>query len=302
VEGWTPTTYTSESHAKSAYPLLGKHAAVSCDKCHQPAHAATQYKVRHEECTDCHRDPHAGQFADGAQGHRCDTCHTVERFQPAKFTLSRHQQTRFPLEGAHVAVACGDCHRNSPALRDAAAYRISDTGCTGCHADPHQPKVKGSLAASPARMATACTECHSVRTWREVASFDHAQTRFALKGAHRAAECEECHRATALSLGPKKVVFAGAPTACAGCHQDVHAGQFAAVVEKDGCESCHDNIVWKAGRFDHQKTSFSLQGAHERVPCRDCHRSRKEVNGRMVMFYKPTPKDCASCHGPQIKN
>jgi hypothetical protein len=135
-----------------------------------------------------------------------------------------------------------------------------------------------------------------------VASFDHSKTRFALTGAHRGAACEECHRSTALSVGDRKVVFQGAPLACVGCHQDVHAGQFAAMSEGRGCESCHDNISWKAGKFDHQRTSFPLDGAHGRVPCKDCHNTKKEVDGRMAVLYKPTPKDCVSCHGPTLQH
>ena len=141
-----------------------------------------------------------------------------------------------------------------------------------------------------------------MRTWRQVSSFDHSKTRFALTGSHRGATCEECHRATALSLGARKVVFQNAPLACVGCHEDVHAGQFASQSSNQGCETCHDTIKWKTGKFDHQRTSFSLTGAHERVPCKDCHNTKKEVNGRVVVFYKPTPKDCVSCHGPNLKN
>ena len=302
ADGWKPSTYTVLSHAKSPYPLLGKHAAVTCDKCHQPAGAATRYKVRYKECIDCHRDIHAGQFADAPNQNRCEACHTVDRFQPAKFTLSRHNQTRFPLEGGHIATACGECHQKRPQLQDAVAYKIADRSCSGCHLDPHQPQVRDRAAVAGSRPATACEVCHNARTWRQVASFDHSKTRFALTGAHRAATCEECHRATALSLGARKVVFQNAPLACVGCHEDVHAGQFAAMSENQGCEACHDNIKWKPGKFDHQKTSFSLVGAHERVPCKDCHNTKKEVNGRTVVFYKPTPKDCVSCHGPKIKN
>jgi len=298
ADGWKPATYTVTSHANSQYPLLGKHATVACDKCHLPARAATVYKVRHEECLDCHRDPHAGQFADAEHRNRCDSCHTVEGFQPAKFTLSRHDQTRFRLEGGHLAVACVDCHRKEPELRDAAVYRFADLSCTGCHTDPHRTHVRETNDRDMAAVKQACEVCHNTRTWRQVASFDHSKTRFALTGAHRGAACEECHRATALSMGAHKVVFQGAPLACVGCHLDVHAGQFAAVSESQGCDSCHDNLTWKAGRFDHQRTSFPLDGAHGRVPCKDCHNSKKEVNGRTVVFYKPTPKDCVSCHGP----
>jgi len=330
ADGWKPSTYTLVSHAKSPYPLLGKHAAVTCAKCHPPARAATLYKVRHQECIDCHRDPHAGQFADAPNQNRCEACHTVDRFQPAKFTLSRHNQTRFPLEGGHIAIACGDCHRNQPQLHNTAAYKFTDLSCTGCHLDPHQPQVRRTddrpsgtdkTAMDFRRLlpeirwrsclspnlgtgcrAQACEVCHNVRTWRQVASFDHSKTRFALTGSHRGAACEECHRGTALSLGARKVVFQSVPLECKGCHEDVHAGQFAAQSKNQGCEACHGDIKWKPGIFDHQRTNFSLAGAHERVPCKDCHSTKKEVSGRLVVFYKPTPKDCVSCHGPKPKN
>src|ERR1035437_440047 len=302
ADGWKPSTYTVLSHAKSPYPLLGKHAAVTCAKCHPPARAATLYKVRHQECIDCHRDPHAGQFADAPNQNRCDASHTVDRLQPAKFTLSRHNQTRFPLEGGLISIACGDCHQKRPELHDAVAYKIADRSCTGCHLDPHQPRVRGTDVRLLSSVKQACEVCHNVRTWRQVASFDHSKTRFALRGSHRVATCEECHRSTALSLSACQVVFQNAPLTCVGCHEDVHAGQFAAMSESQGCEACHDNIKWKPGKFDHQKTSFSLVGAHERVPCKDCHNTKKEVNARVVVFYKPTPKDCVSCHGPKIKN
>jgi Cytochrome c7 and related cytochrome c len=302
ADDWKPSTYTLASHAKSMYPLLGKHAAVACDKCHLPARAATVYKVRYEECKVCHRDPHAGQFAAATHRDRCEDCHMVDRFQPAKYTLSRHTQTRFPLEGGHVAVACGDCHQKRPELHNTEAYRFADLSCTGCHLDPHQPQVRGTDVRRVSSAKQACEVCHNVRTWHQVASFDHSKTHFALTGSHRGAVCEECHRATALSVGIRKVVFQNAPLTCVGCHEDVHAGQFAAMSEGQGCEACHDNIKWKPGKFDHQQTSFSLAGAHERVPCKDCHSTKREVNGRLVVFYKPTPKDCASCHGPKLKN
>jgi hypothetical protein len=226
----------------------------------------------------------------------------VDRFQPAKFTLSRHNQTRFPLEGGHLAVACGDCHRRLPELHNVEAYKFTDLTCTGCHLDPHQPQVRERTVAAKAAPGTACEVCHNSRTWRQVSSFDHSKTRFAFTGSHRGAACEECHRSTALSLGAHKVVFQGAPLACAGCHEDVHAGQFAAMSDSRGCETCHDNLKWKPGKFDHQRTGFPLDGAHDRVPCKDCHSTRKDVSGRMVVFYKPTPKDCVSCHGPKLKN
>jgi NAD-dependent SIR2 family protein deacetylase len=53
--------------------------------------------------------------------------------------------------------------------------------------------------------------------------------------------------------------------------------------------------------FDHdRRTQFSLQGAHRNVRCGDCHKLKREIEGKPVLFYKPTPKECEACHGPEI--
>lgn len=289
ADAWKTSTYTVASHAKSTYPLVAKHAAVECAKCHIPAGAATRWKVRHEACVDCHRDVHAGQFTEAGKLAPCERCHDESRFTPARYSLARHQQSRFPLKGAHAAVACFDCHQKKDA---AIQYRFNDLSCAGCHQNPHLGSVTTIAAA---KETGRCETCHNDFGWRETSSFNHSSTKFPLTGAHRGTACEPCHRATALATGTHKVVFTGAPLGCAGCHEDVHIGQFGT----GSCDSCHDTLKWKAAKFDHQKTSFPLTGSHREVPCRDCHQTRKEINGRSVLFYKPAPKECASCHGPK---
>jgi hypothetical protein len=32
-----------------------------------------------------------------------------------------------------------------------------------------------------------------------------------------------------------------------------------------------------------------------------CHELQREVQGKTVLFYKPTPKACADCHGADVK-
>jgi NAD-dependent SIR2 family protein deacetylase len=60
-------------------------------------------------------------------------------------------------------------------------------------------------------------------------------------------------------------------------------------------------LKWKPSLFDHERrTAFSLKGAHENVRCEACHKNVQMVSGKSVLFYKPTPKECASCHGPLI--
>jgi hypothetical protein len=53
--------------------------------------------------------------------------------------------------------------------------------------------------------------------------------------------------------------------------------------------------------FDHDtRTTFSLLGAHRNVRCEGCHKLTRVMGDKTVLFYKPTPKDCAACHGSSI--
>jgi hypothetical protein len=53
-------------HARLAgYPLAGKHAGLSCDRCHRveplkDGTRARRYRLGYRHCRDCHADPHAG--------------------------------------------------------------------------------------------------------------------------------------------------------------------------------------------------------------------------------------------------
>ncbi len=296
ADSWKQSTYTVAAHAKTAYPLTGRHAAVPCASCHKPAGAATKYRVPYQFCTDCHRDPHEAQFANAP----CENCHTVDRFSPAKFTLTAHAKTRFPLTGAHVAVACSDCHTKRPEHPTTIAYKFGDLSCEACHQDPHGGQFRAGLAAKSSAAPTGCASCHNLETWRDIAKFDHSTTRFPLTAGHRGVACDLCHKATPLSSGLRRVMFRDAPTTCAGCHEDIHAGQFKIATQQPECAVCHNNTKWRVADFDHSKTAFPLDGAHAKVACRDCHKNKREVNGRPVLMYKPTPKDCASCHATTV--
>jgi hypothetical protein len=297
AQGWKSSTYTVAAHMKSAYPLAGRHSAVACDKCHKPAGAATRYRLAFQRCMDCHLDPHESQLINTP----CEGCHTVERFRPAKFTLTAHAKTRFPLSGAHAAVACDDCHTKRAEHPSTVAYHFADVTCEACHLDPHGGQFRVAIAGKPAAGLSRCVNCHNVDTWRDVSKFDHSVTRFALTGGHRGVACDQCHKATPLSSGLRRVMFREAPLACAGCHEDIHAGQFKVGARQPECTACHNNITWRAANFDHGKTAFALLGAHAQVPCRDCHKHKQEVNGRLMVLYKPTPKECAGCHDKTVQ-
>ena len=224
-------------HNRTRFPLVGRHAAVSCASCH----GAHKERPRPPmTCVACHRkdDVHRG-----ANGPNCATCHSPVSWQGATFDHDRG--TRFPLRGAHRRVPCAACH-----IRPVASFKPPMT-CVGCHQakDVH----RGALGRN-------CASCHSNDKWRPAAAFSHARTRFPLTGAHVRLTCASCHRDKA---------FRAAGTNCASCHADtVHKGRFGTPAK---CASCHSTANWTAVAFNHNVTRFPLTGRHARLACNQCH-------------------------------
>jgi Cytochrome c7 and related cytochrome c len=302
-KGFKPSTFTVAAHAATSYPLEGKHAAVQCEKCHIPKGKDTVFHITATECSNCHQDIHQGQFAAAPYQNHCEQCHNVQGFQPAQFSLARHQKTRFPLTGAHLAVICTQCHAAPP--RGSAVpvkFRYEDRSCTACHMDPHRDQFHDRMTAKRADgTALGCEACHTTAQWKELDGFDHSKTNFPLLGAHRGVACIDCHRPPALETTLEHVNFRAAPTQCSGCHADPHAGQFASRRDVTDCSSCHTPNQWKPANFDHNtRTDFSLEGAHQNVACSGCHTLTRVVAGKSVVFYKPTPRTCAECHGGNV--
>lgn len=300
VDGFKPARFGLPEHAASAYPLEGKHASVTCAKCHIPAGKATLYKIKFALCTDCHADPHGKQFASAPHLNRCESCHSVQAYQPSSFSIPRHQKTRFPLTGGHLAVACAECHQTKslPPAKEPVPYHFGDLSCSGCHADPHRGQFRERMAKSPAGGSNAgCEACHSTRLWKELSRFDHASTAYPLTGAHRAVPCMQCHRPPNFETSMSNVSFRSAPGTCDGCHADIHGRQFSAAGKPAACAQCHNTAKWRPSIFDHDKrASFPLRGGHQDVACSECHTLKREVEGRSVLSYKPTPRECVACH------
>jgi hypothetical protein len=301
VNGWKPSLFTVAMHTATKYPLEGKHAPVPCAKCHLPKGVDTLFKITETSCASCHADVHKGQFAGPPHRNRCEDCHRVQTFHSVRFTPANHDKTRFPLLGAHAAVPCVECHKPDATTfpPGPVKYRFEDRTCAGCHQDPHKGQFAERMAKRRANGGPlGCEACHTLNTWKEITGFDHSTTSFLLVGAHRGVACSGCHLPANLRTTLRDVDFKAAPHQCSGCHEDAHGGQFARGKEPPGCETCHNNFKWRPSLFDHEKGStFSLRGAHQEVPCDQCHELIREVEGKRVLFYKPTPRECAACHG-----
>jgi hypothetical protein len=294
--GWRQAKTVGFDHGRTGYPLAGRHAAVACEKCHTPGQPL---RVKHERCSDCHRDSHGGELVRRADGGRCESCHDVQTFRPARYGTEDHAKTAYPLRGAHLAIACDECHRPSAAAgaRQAAATRqaavvplkLTAARCSDCHRDPHRGETAATAGGS------TCEACHRVESWRDV-GFDHARTRYPLSGRHAQVTCARCH-ARAEGVEPARLAFKGAATECAACHRDPHDGQFAQGARRTACERCHATDSLKATRFAHDRdTRYKLDGAHVRLACATCHKPEVRA-GRPFVRYKPLPLTCTGCHG-----
>jgi len=267
-------------HNKTGYKLEGKHFNLDCKKCHKEKYSVP---VPHERCTDCHKDFHKGQFSQNNLVRDCNECHTLQGFVPSNFTILQHNQARFPMEGAHLATPCFACHKKS----DQWNFRNIGIRCAECHTDIHDSKINPKYYPEK-----ECKKCHSVNSWAEIV-FDHSITGFDLKGVHSKKSCRSCHfqKENTEALVQQ---FSGLGKACTSCHDDKHNAQF----EKDGktdCVRCHGFDNWKINTFDHNKTAFKLDGAHEKVACIKCHKEVKD-NEKVFVQYKFKDIRCATCH------
>jgi len=249
-------------HTEADFRLRGKHRQVACDKCHL---AVKKYREAPSDCFACHRqdDVHKGSL-----GVQCADCHTENDWkEKARFD---HGRTRFPLKDKHATAKCTDCHLNG------ADYKDAPRTCIGCH-----KKDDDSARGHKGLYGERCDSCHGTKGWKP-ALFNHdTDTRFPLKGRHRASECADCHRG---HLFEQKV-----GTACIDCHRKDDDGPrgHKGSLGRD-CAACHVETGWRdKGRFDHDRTVFPLLGRHADVKCAACHTSST---------YKETPKDCVGCH------
>ena len=269
-------------HSATGFLLEGKHVNVQCKKCHTGSYTEP---VKHDLCADCHKDYHQKQFETNGQSPDCKTCHTVNGFSPSTYTLEKHNESAFPLKGAHIATPCFVCHLQESSNR----WEFENIGlrCVDCHEDIHEPYLDKKYYPE-----ATCKSCHSESRWSEI-DFDHNKTEYKLEGKHATQTCRSCHFAE--TNGEVHQRFSKLTTTCTQCHNDIHYKQFEARGET-GCVSCHDYENWKASKFDHNKTQFSLGGAHQNVACKECHKPVQTAENTTYILYKIPSFKCADCH------
>ncbi|HLP03983.1 MAG TPA: cytochrome c3 family protein [Paludibacter sp.] len=269
------------NHDKTAFKLIGQHKFVDCKECHKTSMTAP---IKHDRCIDCHKDFHKGEFVRNGMNQDCSQCHTNQGFSPSTFTIERHNQTRFKLEGAHMATQCSSCHKK----QNGWTFRKMGNNCVDCHKNIHEGRM-----ADKFMQGGKCTNCHNVSSWKSV-TFDHNQTRFKLDGGHQKAACSACHFRRN-EMGRRVQLFAGTAKDCISCHNEPHRGQFA-VNGKTDCQKCHTTSDWHKTTFDHNTSRFKLDGGHKGLKCGECHKPATDAKGKYIQ-YKFEDISCSKCHG-----
>jgi hypothetical protein len=277
-DAWRPLldTLRFDHVASTRFPLLASHREVACVSCHVGARFDSP-DVAPDACSSCHGDPHAG-----ALGLDCARCHVEESFSLTDGE-EIHQSTRFPLEGAHLGVACVACHD----FGEGATYTEADPACVTCHqGDYDSTSEPGHVAAG---FPAACLECHSQVTWED-ALFDHtANAGYPLVGAHEAAACTSCH------VGPDFALEFQPASAddCYSCHEQDYASgtDHAAQGFPTACLDCHAQTAWTGASFTRHDTQYFpiYSGRHQTAwsTCFDCHQAAPQD---FLVF------TCLSCH------
>jgi len=300
IQNWESSPF--DHLAISGFALVGAHADFKRVKC-TDCHIQNRLSGLPRDCYGCHEknyiavtDPNhvQGQFS-----HDCMQCHSQQAWSPATFD---HDQTNFPLTGAHQTAVCTDCHINGK-------FAGTPTDCYNCHQNNFEQVNDPDHVKN--QFSHDCSTCHNASAWSP-ATFDHNQTKFPLTGAHQTVVCIACHQSG----------YTNTPIECVSCHQQNydnttdpnHRGaQFPTT-----CQDCHTTTAWSPANWDHDGQYFPIySGKHKNEwnVCTDCHvnqadysqfscfagchehnRSKTDDQHREVANYVYESNACYSCH------
>ena len=251
----------AQRHNNTRFPLMGPHATLPCQSCHVNEQKYEYVNVP-TDCVGCHRNtydatnnpPHRAT----GFGTDCQACHSLTAMRWAG--SFNHDLTVFPLTGAHVAVACSQCHTTTQ-------FAAAPTTCYGCHTDA----VTNRTTPVPhINFPTDCKGCHDTQTWTDVttASVPHSPP---LTGAHLSvSDCNACHNGN----------YVNTSAVCYSCHQPTLATATTPVPHTGfptDCSQCHTtNPGWSPSTFSHSTIrtgSFPLDGRHPLSDCARCHQT-----------------------------
>ncbi|MCB0666183.1 MAG: hypothetical protein KDC80_10190, partial [Saprospiraceae bacterium] len=270
---WAPAKFTD--HDAEYFPIYsGKHAGAwnLCAECHtEDGNMATF------SCTVCHEHnqektdkEHASVGGYNYNSTSCIACHPMGDLSDP----FNHNETNFPLTGAHIVTECLDCHSQG--------YAGTPSLCAECHLTDFEESNNPDHVSLG--FSNDCASCHTTSPGWTPASMPNHNEFFALNGSHAtiAAECISCHDGN----------FNETPNTCAECHVNDYNSTDNPPHEQLGfstdCASCHTEVAWQPADFEHDEQFFPIySGKHQGTwnECSECH-----TTGNYASF------SCTECH------
>ncbi len=276
-DAWMPSIF---DHDAQYFPIYsGTHAGewMACMDCHLNPNNFAEFT-----CIACHLNPETDDEHIGIGGYvyddnACLGCHPTGEGMGA----IDHNNTAFPLTGAHIGVDCFDCHDNG--------FIGTPTDCYACHDIDYNESLNPDH--QNLGLPTDCISCHTTDPGWMPATFDIHDQFYALTGAHLdiAGDCALCHNGD----------YTNTPNTCDGCH----IPDYNSTTNPDhpdlnlplSCDDCHTTDPgWMPATFDIHNDFYELTGAHLTIAddCVLCH------NGD----YTNTPNTCDGCHMPDYNS
>jgi len=258
-------------HAKTRFPLAGKHDKAKCLSCH----SVENFSLVGGACVSCHEDVHAGSL-----GVDCERCHSPRGWSAFE-AEEIHAQTNFPLAGRHLLADCLSCHHEQLPNR----FAETPTQCYSCH------QAQYEAASNPDHVATGfptdCEQCHGFFSWRPAVMPEHDGFFPIFSGTHRDKweDCSTCHT----TPGNPRVF------SCLTCHEHdqapmdgVHQGIPGYAYASAQCYDCHP--TGEKGRFtEHDGQFFPIYSGTHTGTWSDCAVCHTDPSTRAVF-------DCLTCH------
>ncbi|MFK5856299.1 MAG: cytochrome c3 family protein [Bacteroidota bacterium] len=243
------------------FMLQGLHQDVNCVACH----STLIFSDAQTECVSCHTDMHQQTV-----GIECARCHNTNSWIVNNIT-EIHQQSRFPLLGAHITADCFDCHQSASLL----IFEPLGVECVDCHLDNYQSTTSPNHVESD--YSTDCAECHKMNAFTWIGS-DYTHAFFPLVEGHAINDCRECH------TDPGN--YSNISTECFSCHEaDYNAATVPNHIQSDlstNCTECHTlSLDWRPAEFAQHDVLFPIySGEHngEWNSCVDCHNNPSNIS------------------------
>jgi len=163
--GWA-SRFNADSHRRTAFPLVGAHAALPCEQCHYAA-ADRRFSRNVVECVACHQREYDSTRVLSLDHARlgfstdCRGCHLAWRFRPARFP--GHDVCYLLSSGPHAGLGCRSCHTNGvPMVATFGACNSGSAVCTTCHVCPDMDRIHAAKAVAGyvCGKESKCYECH----------------------------------------------------------------------------------------------------------------------------------------------